>query len=399
MSSSQRHSRCVRLAVLLCAAATALSAAAARADGLVYFTDIFYPTYSDGFIRTVDTGGAQVQTVRTPGGGLRGIALDPDAGKLYWSDVDLDRIYRANLDGSYAELLPITGLAWPMALAVSPANDLLFFGDQTQGRIGAAHLDGTGAHTLITTPFSSGLAVDELHHKLYWTASVTSETGQILRANLDGSSVEVVVTDHGRPARIALDPMGRKVYWTDYVLDLVARANFDGTGVENLYVVGANLNPDGIALDLDAGKVYWGQSTDYNRAKIMRMNLNGANPEDLVSGFGLLADLAFLATSSGVEPIALAPAPAILRGAWPNPFTDETAIQLALPQVGDVRLTVHAADGRQIATLLAGSLPAGGYTVRWDGRDACGQRVPGGLYYCRIETQGLRQAQRLLLMR
>ncbi len=387
-----------RAAMLLSSAAMVLTAAA-RAEGVLYFSDIFYPTYSDGFIRTMDTGSAQVHTVRTVGGGLRAIALDPSAEKLYWSDVDLDRIYRSNLDGSYAMLLPITGLSFPIGLAVFPAADLLCFGDQTVGRIGAAHLDGTNAHTLITTPFHAGIAIDQSNHKIYWTTSLTAETGEIRRADLDGSDIEVLVTGYGKPSRIALDPAGGKIYWTDFVLDIVVRANLNGTAIENLYVVGANLNPDGITLDLAAGKVYWGQSYASNRARIMRMNLNGSNPEEVLGGFGLLADMAFLSAASDVEPTALALMPAVLRGAWPNPFAGETVIQLALPEDRDVRLTVYAPDGRQITTLFAGSLPPGVSEVRWDGRDERGRRVPGGVYYCRMEAGSLSQARKLFLVR
>jgi flagellar hook assembly protein FlgD len=99
-----------------------------------------------------------------------------------------------------------------------------------------------------------------------------------------------------------------------------------------------------------------------------------------------------------VDLTGMAPTLTLLRGAWPNPFSGETAIRLDLPGSREVRLTVHSADGRQVATLLEGMLPAGRREVRWDGRDQFGRRVPGGAYHCRIETGGLSQAQMLLLL-
>jgi len=58
--------------------------------------------------------------------------------------------------------------------------------------------------------------------------------------------------------------------------------------------VGANINPRGIALDLDAGHVYWGQDIDFigTTGKIMRMNLDGTNQQNAVVGLGLVNSIA-----------------------------------------------------------------------------------------------------------
>ncbi len=400
MESSTRSSRWSSWIALLCAATLVLPAATARAEGLLYFAEIFYPTFSDGHIWQVDTHGVGLEMIDNAAGGLRAIALNPEAEDLYWTDVDWDAIMRIHLPTSHVDVLPITGLSFPNGVAVLPSANLLCWGDATAGVVGAAQLNGTGAHTLLATPFHCGIAFDRLHQKIYWSTALTATTGEIRRANLNGSNVEVVVVGYGKPARIALDPAGGKIYWTDYVLDAVARANMDGTSVTYIYAVGSNLNPDGIALDLEAGKVYWGQSYATNREKIMRMNLNGSNPEDVLVGtFGIITDIVFATQPAGVEVTGSVPAPTLLRGAWPNPFSGETAIRLDLPEDREVRLTVHTADGRQVAALFQGTLPAGSREIRWDGRSALGRPVPGGIYYCRIETGGLSQAQKLLLSR
>lgn len=306
---------------------------------------------------------------------------------------------RIHLSIGHVDVLPINGLSFPDGVAVLPFANLLCWGDQSLGVIGAAQLNGAGAHTLLTTPFHSGIAFDGVHRKIYWSTALTPTTGEIRRANLNGSNVEVVVVGYGKPARIALDPIGGKIYWTDYVFDAVARANLDGSSVQYIYVVGSTLNPNGIALDLDAGKVYWGQSYAFDREKIMRMNLNGTNPEDVIVGaFGIITDIVFAAQTSGVDLTGPDPRLTLLQGAWPNPFSGQTAIKLDLPEELEVRLTVHTTDGRQVATLLEGVLPAGYREVRWDGRDRFGRPVPGGAYYCRIEAGDLRQARKLLFL-
>jgi hypothetical protein len=69
------------------------------------------------------------------------------------------------------------------------------------------------------------------------------------------------------------------MYWTDQATDKIQRANLDGTSVEDL-VTGLSL-PFGIALDVAAGKMYW---TDYDIGKIQRANLDGTSVEDLITG-------------------------------------------------------------------------------------------------------------------
>jgi hypothetical protein len=115
-----------------------------------------------------------------------------------------------------------------------------------------------------------------------------------VRCDLNGSNFETIVTLTDKPAYLAIDVDGGKIYWTDYVVDVVRRANLDGTLIEELYAAGANLNPDGIALDLTAGKIYWGQTTDLfaDISKLMRMNLDGSQPQDVTgSDFGLISDV------------------------------------------------------------------------------------------------------------
>ncbi len=370
----------------------------AYGDGTLFFAEIFSPGSSDGYIHSVDTDGSGLQTVIDVGGGLRGMTLDISAGKIYWTDVNADLISRADLYGGGVENLITTGLAWPMGIAVFPDEDLLSWGDQTMSQIGAAGLDGSNPAPLVSTPFHSGIAFDTINDKIYWTTSITSAEGEILRANLDGSDVETVVTGSNKPAQIALDIHGGKVYWTDYVVDVVRRSNLDGTDIENLYWVGANLNPGAITLDLFAGMIYWGQSHATNQHHIKRMELNGDNPEDVLTGdFGIITAIALIpvvcdVADNGNETLEL-------TGNWPNPFVDQTRIDLNLSEEQPVELTVHSIDGRCVANLVRTTLSAGRHEILWDGRDDLGLHAPNGVYFYRIETDGMSQSKRMILAR
>jgi cytoskeletal protein CcmA (bactofilin family) len=81
---------------------------------------------------------------------------------------------------------------------------------------------------------------------MYWT---DFGTAKIQRANLDGSSVEDLVTGLPAPLGIALDRSAGKMYWTDAGTNKIQRANLDGSSVEDLVTTGLSL-PSGIALDV-----------------------------------------------------------------------------------------------------------------------------------------------------
>lgn len=81
------------------------------------------------------------------------LAIDPAAGKLYWTDRDRAEIRRANLDGSGIELLVDTsggGLSRPGGIAIDPAAGLLFWTDTALGTVSRANLDGSDPVTIVT---------------------------------------------------------------------------------------------------------------------------------------------------------------------------------------------------------------------------------------------------------
>ena len=81
------------------------------------------------------------------------------------------------------------------------------------------------------------IALDTAGNKVYWTESTLADF-MIQRADLDGSNVELLVTDLVSPSGIALDVAAGKMYWTDVGSSKIQRANLDGSGVEDLVTTG-----------------------------------------------------------------------------------------------------------------------------------------------------------------
>jgi hypothetical protein len=122
---------------------------------------------------------------------------------------------------------------------------------------------------------ADGVAVDVEAGHVYWTnmGDETSEgftnDGFILRANLDGTDITEIVPPGGThtPKQLRIDPIDRKLYWSDREGMRVMRANLDGSDVETLVTIaeGEAARSDlsnhavGIALDFQTRKFYWSQ--------------------------------------------------------------------------------------------------------------------------------------------
>lgn len=287
-------------------AAGALLAVSLGASGQLYFTDLFNPDFSTGHINRVNISGSGLKMILDTGGGIRGFDIDRQGGKMYWTDVDNAVIRRANLDGSgQQDLVHLSGSGedapFPSALAIYKQGGKMYWGDQTLGTISRANLDGSNPEVLLFTPFHRGLAIDAVNGKMYWSTSISQFRGEIWRANLDGSNAQAAIStidQRFKPNKLALDVAGGKIYWTDYVLDVVKRANFDGSFMETLYVAPINRNTQGITIDLQARKIYWGQDIEIEGAdgKIMVANLNGSNARDFIYGFGHVTEVKFVPT-------------------------------------------------------------------------------------------------------
>jgi hypothetical protein len=101
-----------------------------------------------------------------------GIAVDHAGGKVYWLDLETsekkqcekkDEILRANLDGSDVQpLLERPGANFEGGLAIDPAADRLYWSETAAHDIGVSNLDGSQARTLFSTGEDSpeGVAVN-----------------------------------------------------------------------------------------------------------------------------------------------------------------------------------------------------------------------------------------------
>jgi hypothetical protein len=85
----------------------------------------------------------------------------------------------------------------------------------------------------------------------------------------------------------------------------------------------------------------------------------------------------------------------------PNPFNPTTTIEFSLsgsrPEIAT--LEVFNVLGQQVRTLLDGPVPPGRHRVIWDGCNAEGRPVAGGVYFYRLKAAEQSQTRKMILLR
>jgi cysteine-rich repeat protein len=150
---------------------------------------------------------------------------------------------------------------------------------------------------LVTVAFLSFSRTATACNQAYWTEA--GSTASLRFADTCGNGVATLLgpLSGQQPEGIALDVAGGKVYWTDNNGHDVYRGNLDGSGTPELLVdLPLTAQLCGIALDVGAGKMYWAAAGDCgSTGKIQRANLDGTAPEDILTGIapgcGLALDL------------------------------------------------------------------------------------------------------------
>jgi len=268
------------MALVFLTAVIALLATTGAGAGIYWGTE-------SGAVRFANVDGSGSTTLFAGEGAPCGVALDPAAGKIYWTNFNSGDVRAANLDGSgTASTLFADGRL--CGIAVDHAAGKIYWANFDASTIRVANLDGTGvAATLFAEPPGSGpsgLVIDRAAGKIYWTNQFTN---QVRTGNLDGSGTASTLfsgADAGdSPVGLAIDPAAAKVYWAALGSGQIRVGNLDGSEASTLF--GGENGPAGVALDLTAGKLYW---ATFLGGAIRTGDLDGSgSPATVLQGEGL----------------------------------------------------------------------------------------------------------------
>src|SRR5215470_16823638 len=108
--------------------------------------------------------------------------------------------------------------------------------------------------------------------------------GRIHSANPDGSDRKTLVSDCRLPDGIAVDAEAGHIYWTNMGVPQlndgsIERADLDGGNRTVIVPPGGTHTPKQLHLEKATGKLYW---CDREGMRVMRANLDGSQIETLV---------------------------------------------------------------------------------------------------------------------
>ncbi|XP_033640186.1 low-density lipoprotein receptor-related protein 2-like isoform X3 [Asterias rubens] len=218
-------------------------------------------------------------------GSRRPVAIDYDPvdGMVYWTDVQHGSISRSLLDGSSYVVL-LTGLQTPDGLTLDLVDRVMYWTDTGSDLIEKATMDGLDRTVVLNLTDSTrnevqprAIVVDSVDGIMFWTDWGSSP--KIERANTDGTSRRVLV-DSGLlwPNGLALDVAGGRLYWCDAGLNTVESVDFEGGNrLLHANVSSHDIHPFDIWYYRD--RLFW---TDWISAELLQFQFSPPN----ITGIG-----------------------------------------------------------------------------------------------------------------
>ena len=155
--------------------------------------------------------------------------------------------------------------------------------------IQSANYDGTGMFNIVSDLISArAIALDSISNpkRIYFAAGDTVRS--LFRVNVDGTDLTEVVSNVVSVYDMELDLLNRRIFWASspYSYKMIVSADMDNqnSGIDTLYYSSYTyIDIHGIGLDNEHGKLYWTEANNGGYDRIMRMNKNGTNKEQILS--------------------------------------------------------------------------------------------------------------------
>jgi len=282
---------------------------------------LFVLELSGDRIHSMNPDGSERKTIVTGGRLPDGIAVDAQAGHIYWTNMgvpnlDDGSIERANLDGKNRKVIVPQGITHtPKQLHLEKESGKLYWCDREGMRVMRANLDGSQVETLVVAGrgdtdmrdqnrWCVGITVDPKLGKVYWTQKGpdNGNLGRIFRANIDipsgesptnRSDIEVLFDRLPEPIDLELDLANRLLYWTDRGDpprgNTVNRASIDDPNAAPQILVTHLMEGIGIALDVPGNRMF---VTDF-AGSVYSADLDGKNERNFLYAQGNLTGIAY----------------------------------------------------------------------------------------------------------
>ncbi|KAG8233902.1 hypothetical protein J437_LFUL005230, partial [Ladona fulva] len=192
-----------------------------------------------------------------------------------------------SVSGGHQEvMIPVTDLTRPAALDYDVKTQYIYYSDVQRYVIERQKLDGSSRETLLDQGINNceGLAIDWMGRNIYWTDEGLMA---ISVARLDDVSKRkmIIYGNMLHPRAIVVDPKRGYMYWSDWasggnLKGKIERSWMDGRQ-RTVFVDDQLQWPNGLSLDYVAQKLYW---CDAYLDKIERIGLDGTGREVVFHG-------------------------------------------------------------------------------------------------------------------
>jgi hypothetical protein len=124
-------------------------------------------------------------------------------------------------------------------------------------------------------------------------------------------------------------------------------------------------------------------------------DINNDSHLDLIMGVsGQPCVSVFYSNLTSISDIPVIPDQSFLAQNYPNPFNASTMIEFSIGTKSLIRIDIYNILGRKVAILFEGIKDAGLHQVVWDGAN-----MPSGAYFYRLDTDGIAQTRKMLLIK
>jgi DNA-binding beta-propeller fold protein YncE len=284
---------------------------------------LFFLEINAGEIHSINPGGSDKRTIVTGARLPDGIAIDRDAGHIYWTNMGVPSlndgsIERVDLDGgNRVTIVPPGGTHTPKQIIFDKPTGRLYWGDREGMRVMSVNIDGSDLQTLVQTGegdedrkdlsrWCVGVAIDHNKNEIYWTQKGPDDgnVGGLFRAPLalrpgetPSSRTDIeTVFDH-LPEPIDLEIAGGSLYWTDRGDpprgNTVNRMRLETDGHEHgpvEIIVTHLMEGIGLATDVANDRMF---VTDF-AGNIFTARLDGSDRRSIAAAQGNLTGVAYL---------------------------------------------------------------------------------------------------------
>lgn len=86
-------------------------------------------------------------------------------------------------------------------------------------------------------------------------------------------------------------------------------------------------------------------------------------------------------------------------GNYPNPFTEQTAIEFEIDRTGSVEIAIFDNSGQIVRKLTCDNCTAGKNTLNWDAEDESGNQLPSGVYYYEVRCGSETSSKKMIMVK